>query len=118
MRINACAVKQKVLFGTEWILRPNFEETMPDTVKPLATTLPCPSAQIPSSPDGIIQHSLRPGEQQTQRHYLESGQGAQGVLLQKQEPYKLNASQMSMLYLCQLLVGDSSLTPLPRGLHG
>lgn len=43
------------------------------------------------SSDGIIWHGLSPGEYQTQRHYLESGQGVQAVLLQKQEPCKLNA---------------------------
>lgn len=120
MRIKACAVKEKALFGTEWILRPNIEETMPDTVKPLAATLPCPPAQIPFSPDGIIQHCLSPGKQQTQ-----------GITWSQDRLFKeccfrsknhtsstLEESQMSMLYLCQLLAGDPSLTTFPRGLHG
>lgn len=103
MKIKACAVKQKALFGTEWILRLNFEETMPDTVKPLATTLPSPPA---FSSDGIFQQSLSPGEYQTQRHYLESGQGVQGVLLQKQGPCKLNIG------------GESNERPVPVSAAG
>lgn len=79
MKRKTCAAGQKgsaLYEGWEWVFKLSFKETTLGAMNLLVTTLLPSPAQVPLSSDGIMQPSLSPGESHTQRHYLESGQGA------------------------------------------